>query len=135
MQNPFGDAKPREAVIAERTGKDEAKVLEEEALSYEVHFKLTSEQFAEKKARQEEIEALKASLHTDDVPDAEAVKVCVSACTARASVTSDDRHVPQWRMSCQHCSHLHRLCAWYSHLTYCLSSGRTYTHRQPALQH
>lgn len=78
MQNPFGDAKPREAVIAKRTGKDEAKVLEEEALSYEVHLKLTTEQFAEKKARQEEIENLKASLQDNEVDDADAVKVCLS---------------------------------------------------------
>lgn len=76
MQNPFGDAKPRESVIAKRTGKDEAKVLEEEALTYEVHFKLTPEQFAEKKARQEEIQNLKASLDAGEVDNAETIKVC-----------------------------------------------------------
>lgn len=30
MQNPFGDAKPREAVLASRTGKSEAEILVEE---------------------------------------------------------------------------------------------------------
>jgi len=77
MQNPFGDAKPRESVLAKRTGKDEATVVEEEALTYEVHFKLTPEQFAEKKARQGEIDGLKASLEDSDLSDADAVKVCV----------------------------------------------------------
>jgi hypothetical protein len=30
VQNPFGDAKPREAVLASRTGKSEAEILVEE---------------------------------------------------------------------------------------------------------
>lgn len=30
MQNPFGDAKPREAVLASRTGKTETEILVEE---------------------------------------------------------------------------------------------------------
>eukprot|EP00892_Ulva_mutabilis_P003996 jgi/Ulvmu1/1969/UM012_0131.1 len=72
--NPFGDAKPRESVLAKRTGKDEAKVLEEEALTYDVHFKLTPEQFSEKKARQQEIDQLKDSLQDADLSDADAVK-------------------------------------------------------------
>ncbi len=29
LQNPFGDAKPREAVIASRTGKSEEEILKE----------------------------------------------------------------------------------------------------------
>jgi hypothetical protein len=30
MQNPFGDAKPREKVLASRTGKSEVEILKEE---------------------------------------------------------------------------------------------------------
>jgi hypothetical protein len=33
VQNPFGDAKPREAVLASRTGKSEAEILVEEVKS------------------------------------------------------------------------------------------------------
>jgi hypothetical protein len=49
-------------VIAERTGKDEAQVLREEASSYDIHLRLTSEQFAEKRARQMEIDEMKTAL-------------------------------------------------------------------------
>ena len=74
MQNPFGDAKPREAVIAQRTGKDENEVLQEAAKEYQVKIRLTPEQFAAKKAKLQEIDALKAQL--DGEPeDAEAVQV------------------------------------------------------------
>lgn len=77
LQNPFGDAKPREAVLAQRTGKDEATVLKEDAGAYEIHLKLDATQFAEKKARQHEIEDLKSSLATGgEDQDAEQLKVC-----------------------------------------------------------
>lgn len=33
VQNPFGDAKPREAVLASRTGKSENEILAEEVKS------------------------------------------------------------------------------------------------------
>lgn len=33
LQNPFGDAKPREAVLASRTGKSETEILVEEVKS------------------------------------------------------------------------------------------------------
>lgn len=62
LQNPFGNAKPREAVLAERTGKDEATVVKEDANTYDIHLKLNSTQFAEKMARQHEINDLKAVL-------------------------------------------------------------------------
>ena len=62
MQNPFGDAKPREAVLAQRTGKDEATVVKEDASTYDIHLKLNATQFAEKKERQHEIDDLKAVL-------------------------------------------------------------------------
>lgn len=61
-------------------------MLEEEALAYEVHLKLTPEQFAEKKARQEEIQHLKASLDAGEIDDAEAVKVSSPASQAVAMV-------------------------------------------------
>ena len=66
LQNPFGDAKPREAVLAERTGKDEATVVKEDANTYDIHLKLNSTQFAEKMARQHEIDDLKAVLASGD---------------------------------------------------------------------
>jgi hypothetical protein len=33
MQNPFGNAKPREAVLASRTGKSETEILVQEVKS------------------------------------------------------------------------------------------------------
>jgi hypothetical protein len=74
LQNPFGSAKPREAVIAQRTGKDEKEVLAEAAKEYQVKIRLTPEQFAEKKAKLTQIDELKAQL--DGEPeDAEAIQV------------------------------------------------------------
>ena len=66
MQNPFGDAKPREAVLAQRTGKDEATVVKEDASTYAIHLKLNAAQFAEKKAKQHEIDDLKSALASGD---------------------------------------------------------------------
>ena len=37
MQSPFGDAKPREAIIASRVGKTEEEVLKEEVQKEKLH--------------------------------------------------------------------------------------------------
>jgi hypothetical protein len=37
LQNPFGDAKPREAIIASRVGKTEEEILKEEVKKEKLH--------------------------------------------------------------------------------------------------
>lgn len=74
-QSPFGDAKPRETVIAKRTGKNEAEILQAEAETYEVKLRLTSEQFAEKKERLDQIEELKATIQTGEPDEVTAAEV------------------------------------------------------------
>lgn len=37
LQNPFGEAKPREAVIASRVGKTEEEILKEEVKKEKLH--------------------------------------------------------------------------------------------------
>jgi predicted membrane chloride channel (bestrophin family) len=75
LQSPFGDAKPRETVIAQRTGKNEEAILKEEAEEYSVKIRLTSEQFAEKKERLDQIDELKAAIATGDAEDVAAAEV------------------------------------------------------------
>lgn len=41
MQNPFGAAKPREAIIAEKLGKTEEEVLKEEVSKEKLHVRGT----------------------------------------------------------------------------------------------
>ena len=42
--NPFGDAKPRESVLAKRDGVDEAAVLKKEAAAWKPRLRLSREQ-------------------------------------------------------------------------------------------
>ncbi|KAL6772001.1 hypothetical protein ACKKBG_A28595 [Auxenochlorella protothecoides x Auxenochlorella symbiontica] len=52
-KSPFGNAKPREAVIAGRVGKTEEEVLREEVKStYKLHLRLSPSQLDEKKAQE-----------------------------------------------------------------------------------
>lgn len=37
MQNPFGEAKPREAILAAKTGRSEQDIVREEASKTKVH--------------------------------------------------------------------------------------------------
>ena len=74
LQNPFGDAKPREAVIAQRTGKNETDVVAAEAQEYQVKVRLTPEQYAQKQERVQEINELKDTLAADP-ENAETVQV------------------------------------------------------------
>lgn len=101
MQNPFGDAKPREAVIAERTGKDEKDVLAEAASEYQVKIRLTPEQFEQKKAKRTHIDALKAQLAEEDADTATVqVRSSLASCAAaslRSSLTMTQ--TAQWYWS------------------------------------
>lgn len=82
MQNPFGDAKPREKVIAERTGKDEKDILVEDSQEYRFKLRLNPEQRAEKSTFDDEVKALKDKLA--EVADDEELtaEVQVRACAA-----------------------------------------------------
>jgi hypothetical protein len=78
VQNPFGSAKPREEVIAKRTGKDEATIVAEAAKEYQVKVRLTPEQYAQKQACLQEITTLKETLATEP-EDADEVQVRVTS--------------------------------------------------------
>jgi hypothetical protein len=86
MQNPFGSAKPREEVIAKRTGKDEATIVAEAAKEYQVKVRLNPEQYAQKQAHLQEIAALKETLATEP-ENAEDVQVCFSACEKKLALS------------------------------------------------
>ena len=58
--NPFGDAKPRESVLAKRDGVDEAAVLKKEAAAWKPRLRLTREQEEEQKALEAEVRFAKA---------------------------------------------------------------------------
>jgi hypothetical protein len=48
--NPFGAAKPREAVLAARTGKTEAEILQEAVKSERLRLRLNAAQLEQKQA-------------------------------------------------------------------------------------
>lgn len=48
--NPFGAAKPREAILAIRTGKTEEEILKEAVKAERLKLRLNAEQLEEKKA-------------------------------------------------------------------------------------
>merc|ERR1719387_3476920 len=60
--NPFGDAKPRESVLAKRDGVDEAAVLKKEAAAWKPRLRLTREQEEEQKAPEAELATKEAAL-------------------------------------------------------------------------
>jgi hypothetical protein len=75
--SPFGSAKPREQVIAQRTGKDESEVLKEDAASYSQKLRLTREQNDQKAGLEADIEAAKkaaASPESDEATKAGALR-------------------------------------------------------------
>eukprot|EP00879_Flechtneria_rotunda_P004671 GHRR01004933.1.p1 GENE.GHRR01004933.1~~GHRR01004933.1.p1 ORF type:complete len:299 (+),score=89.26 GHRR01004933.1:92-988(+) len=49
-KNPFGDAKPREAVLASRTGKSETEILVEEVKAEKPKLRLNAQQLEDKRA-------------------------------------------------------------------------------------
>lgn len=68
--NPFGAAKPREAVLAVRSGKTEAEILEEEAKSQKINLRLNQEQRQEKETAEAAIEDLKEQITLAETPEA-----------------------------------------------------------------
>lgn len=70
--NPFGAAKPREAVLAVRSGKTEAEILEEEAKSQKINLRLNQEQRQEKEKAEEAIEDLKEQISLAEGDEAKA---------------------------------------------------------------
>ena len=60
--NPFGAARPREAVIAERTGVKEADVVASEAKTWTPKLRLSREQQDDKQALEDEIKFAKKEL-------------------------------------------------------------------------
>jgi len=70
----FGDACPREVVLAQRTGKAEKDILAEEAMHEKLHLRLTPRQLAEKQSLEGLIEEIKHSLQTaTDLPTQQAL--------------------------------------------------------------
>lgn len=57
-KNPFGDAKPREAVLASRTGKSENEILAEEVKSEKPKLRLNAQQLDEKRAAEAAVEEI-----------------------------------------------------------------------------
>jgi hypothetical protein len=66
--NPFGAAKPREAVLANRSGKTESEILQEEVAKEKLKLRLTPEQAQEKEGIETQLGELKEaiSLEEDD---------------------------------------------------------------------
>ncbi|KAL4457646.1 hypothetical protein ABPG75_012511 [Micractinium tetrahymenae] len=65
-KNPFGDAKPREVVIAQKVGKTEEEVLKEEVSKEKLHLRLSGAQLEEKRQAEAEIEETKEALGLED---------------------------------------------------------------------
>lgn len=64
--NPFGAAKPREAVLATRSGKTEDEILKEELSKDKLKLRLTSQQAEEKEGIEASIEELKEGLKLEE---------------------------------------------------------------------
>eukprot|EP00898_Chlorokybus_atmophyticus_P006162 jgi/Chlat1/6547/Chrsp45S06019 len=67
--NPFGAARPREAIMAERQGKSEREILQEQAVKeWQPRVTLTEAQYEEKKAAESEIAFARNEMENE--PDA-----------------------------------------------------------------
>ncbi|KAK9916924.1 hypothetical protein WJX75_008824 [Coccomyxa subellipsoidea] len=74
--NPFGAAKPREAILATRVGKKEEDILKEEVLKEKLALRLTPDQIEAKKALEAAVEEVKQDLEVeDDAAKKEALQV------------------------------------------------------------
>ncbi|BDA40634.1 hypothetical protein COCOBI_01-2870 [Coccomyxa sp. Obi] len=67
--NPFGAAKPREAVLATRVGKKEEEILKEEVLKEKLALRLTPDQLEAKKALEAAVEEVKQDLEVEEDAD------------------------------------------------------------------
>ncbi|EIE26720.1 hypothetical protein COCSUDRAFT_52434 [Coccomyxa subellipsoidea C-169] len=74
--NPFGAAKPRESILANRVGKKEEDILKEEVLKEKLALRLTPDQIEAKKALEAAVEEVKQDLEVeDDATKKEALQV------------------------------------------------------------
>lgn len=74
--SPFGNAKPREEVLAQREGKREQDVIRQEAQTFNPKLSLSKQQREQKEALEEEIESLKSQCQAESSSS----KVCCSPC-------------------------------------------------------
>lgn len=67
--NPFGAAKPRETVLAAKSGKSEKDILAEEAAKAKLNLRLSREERDQKEAAEQDIEDLKQVLDGESEPE------------------------------------------------------------------
>jgi hypothetical protein len=79
--NPFGAARPREAVIAERTGVKEADVVKSEAANWKPKLRLSREQSDDQQALEDEIKFAKKEVDeaAEDAAKLEAATATLAA--------------------------------------------------------
>ncbi|KAL4442924.1 hypothetical protein ABPG77_008415 [Micractinium sp. CCAP 211/92] len=65
-KSPFGDAKPREVVIAQKVGKTEEEVLKEEVSKEKLHLRLSGAQLEEKRQAEADIEETREALSLEE---------------------------------------------------------------------
>ena len=89
--NPFGAARPREAVIAERTGVKESDVVKTEAAAWKPSLRLSREQSDDKQALEDEIKFAQKELTEagDDAGKAAAAKEALAAKEAELAKMMD----------------------------------------------
>lgn len=80
--SPFGAARPREAVIAERTGVAETEVLKKDASQFaSLRLRLTGEQSDQKRGKESELaEAKKALAEAKELGDDAITRIAASRC-------------------------------------------------------
>lgn len=66
VQNPFGDAKPREQVIAQRVGTTEEDVLKEEVKKEKLHLRLNATQLEEKKSYEAAVKEIEDQIEAEE---------------------------------------------------------------------
>lgn len=68
-KNPFGDAKPREKVLASRTGKSETEILKEEVKAEKPKLRLNAAQLEEKRAAEAAVEEVQELIEAETSED------------------------------------------------------------------
>lgn len=66
LQNPFGDAKPREQVIAQRVGRTEEDVLKEEVKKEKLQLRLNAAQLEEKKSFEAAVKEIEDQIEAEE---------------------------------------------------------------------
>ncbi|GAB4820772.1 hypothetical protein N2152v2_007818 [Parachlorella kessleri] len=65
-KSPFGEAKPREAIIASRVGKTEEEILKEEVKKEKLHLRLNPAQLEEKRAHEAAVKEVEDEIGLED---------------------------------------------------------------------